>query len=116
MRSFNTDDLRRYSKEELKTLKEELVALRKLRHKQYIAPLEKQHIKPLKEKYINPIKKEHIQPINDALKEVNKYLPNQKYWRFQGSVFGPMPKTKLLKMIQEVDAPAPAPATAQSQQ
>ena len=106
MDAFDTEQFKNYSYEELKAMKEQLTNLRKKKHKEFIAPLEKQHLTPLKDRYINPIKNEHIKPINDALKELNKYLPQNKYWKFEGKVYGPMTKAKMVKMIEEVSPPS----------
>ena len=105
MEAFDTEQFKNYSYTELKEIQQQLLRLRKAKHKEYIAPLEKQHITPLKDRYINPIKNEHIKPINDALKELNKYLPHNKYWKFEGKIYGPMTKSKMIKMIEEVSPP-----------
>lgn len=105
MEAFDTEQFKNYSYEQLKSIQEQLLRLRKQKHKEFIAPLEKQHLTPLKDRYINPIKNEHIKPINDALKELNKYLPQNKYWKFEGKVYGPMTKARMIKMIEEVSPP-----------
>ena len=106
MEAFDTQQFKNYSIDELKSMKEQLLRLRKQKHKEFIAPLEKQHLTPLKDRYINPIKNEHIKPINDALKELNKYLPQKKYWKFEGKIYGPLTKTKMTAMFEEVSPPS----------
>ena len=51
--------------------------------------------------------KEHIHPINATLRELRKHIVKPKYWKFEGNnnIYGPMDKTKLMKMIQEVPNP-----------
>ena len=90
---------------QLRKIEEDLLALRKLRNKQYILPKQKQHFAPLKEKYIKPLKQQYLEPINKVLSQLRKHLPKKtlRYWSFDGKIYGPMSRKEVMQMICPMD-------------
>lgn len=100
---FDLSVFKKMSTAQLKETQKKLLNLRKQRRKQYVKPIHNQHVKPVHDQYIKPLLNQHISPINSALREITKYLPEEKkMWQIGDKRYGPMTKKELLNLIKIV--------------